>query len=157
TALSQLKEGDFYVFVDGKSGDARVAIRYEGSNKIAEMRGLGEGQSILPEDGELVNEVVETFSDGKSYKEYRDVQKNIIALKEGKKTISDLTEEELISLLTVEDRSYGERDELLRISRSSVKESDFEKFGYKAGEVVIGDLRDSDRFRGNPVKLLTGY
>jgi len=69
TAASQLTGVDFYVFVDNKTGDARIAVRYD-SNKIGEVRGLGDGQAILSKDSGIIKEISDTFEDGKFYESY---------------------------------------------------------------------------------------
>jgi hypothetical protein len=73
-AKSHLKGGDFYVFVDNKTGDARIAVRYRGEDKIDEVRGLGEGQALLPNDNKILDEIVETFPDGESFKKDSEIQ-----------------------------------------------------------------------------------
>lgn len=83
-AASQLNNGDFYIFVDGKTGDARIAIRYNGNNQIGELRGLGEGQSVTAADDAILKEVVDTFPDGEGY------AKDALAQKMGKEVISGL-------------------------------------------------------------------
>jgi hypothetical protein len=55
TAGSQLKNGNFYIY--WKDGVAQIAIRTEG-NKVAEVRGRGQGQTIPTEE---LREVAEEF------------------------------------------------------------------------------------------------
>jgi hypothetical protein len=69
TAASQLRGGDFYMFVDSKTGDARIAVKYN-NDSIGEVRGLGEGQAILAKDSGIIEEISDTFKDGKSYESY---------------------------------------------------------------------------------------
>jgi len=101
-AAGQLKDGDFYVFVDTKTGDARIAVRYE-DNKIAEVRGLGEGQAILSKDTELIEEIASTFKDGKSYESYSKTLKDIKNI-----TTNFLTEEEQEQFLIERDPDLSE-------------------------------------------------
>ena len=151
TSASQLKGGDFYVFVDSKTGDARIAVRYTG-NTIAEVRGLGEGQAILPQDSKLIEEVVGTFKDGKSYESYSNTLKDIKNIAssfltneefnlllerygndsgdaltiEREKLFSDFIAknhslEDIVRILTEEDRSYGESDYFLKNIQSLLR------------------------------------
>lgn len=142
TAKNQLKDGDFYIFVDGKTGDARIAVRYEGTRKIAELRGLGEGQSVTSADDAILKEVVDTFTDGQSYAKDAKAQeigkylldqldpelRNIIStqlngrapLPEGtpfEKGILALADkydiEALLDILDTKDRSFNENNYLL--------------------------------------------
>jgi hypothetical protein len=84
TAADHLSTGDFYIFVDGNTGDARIAVRYNGTDKISEVRGLGEGQSVLAADDDILKEVVDTFPDGEGY------AKDALAQKMGKEVLSKL-------------------------------------------------------------------
>jgi hypothetical protein len=59
-------EGDFYIFVDNKTGDARIAVRYVGE-EINEVSGLAAGQNTYPEDASILDEVVNTFKGGDKY------------------------------------------------------------------------------------------
>jgi hypothetical protein len=142
TALSQLRDGDFYVFVDGKTGDARIAIRYNGNNKIAELRGLGEGQSITAADDAVLKEVVDTLPDGKSYAKdakaqeigkylldqldpdlkyivstspIGDFSKPVPEFEKGILALADKYNiETLLDILETQDRSYGNNNYLLK-------------------------------------------
>ncbi len=77
TAKMHLSGGDFYVFVDNKTGDARVAVRYTGKNQISEVRGLGDGQAVLPNDNGIIDELVNTFPGGEEYKKDAKVQNTL--------------------------------------------------------------------------------
>lgn len=80
TAQSHLSGGDFYIFVDSKTGDARIAVRYKGKNEIAEVRGLGAGQAVLPEDGGIINELVSDLPGGKAYEKDAKIQTSLKAI-----------------------------------------------------------------------------
>lgn len=121
TTADQLKAGDFYVLVDANTGFPRVAVKYV-DNRIDELRGLGLGQSLLPEDTNIVNDVVENFKDGSSYKTYRDVQKNIVALRKGTITSESLSLEEKVDILKQQDLSHGQQDKLLKQYKDFFKE-----------------------------------
>ncbi len=150
TATMHSKGGDFYIFVDNKTGDARIAVRYTG-NKINEVRGLGEGQAVLPEDSELIKEIADTFKDGKSYDSYsktlKDTQtilKNFLTKEElgyfilhsiddssvfGKDRYNDFTSyiannfsvDDIARIILEEDRSYNEQDYLLQNIQAGIK------------------------------------
>lgn len=66
-AISQNKQGDFYIFVDDKTGDARIAVRYVG-DAIEEVSGLAAGQNTYPEDSPILDEVVSAFKGGDRFK-----------------------------------------------------------------------------------------
>jgi hypothetical protein len=66
TAQSQLEEGDFYIFLS-KDGVPRLAMRYTNNNMLAESRGLGEGQLVLPEDLEEAKHFYDNYPGGKKY------------------------------------------------------------------------------------------
>lgn len=138
TAASQLQGGDFYVFVDKTTKDARIAVRYDGHDKIGEVRGLGEGQSVLPEDSGIMDYIVDNMPDGKEYKSYRDVQKKIIALRDGELKVSDLSKEDAIQILTEDDRSYGGRDELLKSTKEMLSSGALVEAGvFENGELMV--------------------
>jgi hypothetical protein len=140
-AGSQLQQGDFYVFVDNKTGDARIAVRYV-NDKIQEVRGLGFGQQVLPEDENIINELVSTFKDGKAYESYdktlkdiNNIVNNFFTQEEAfdfktKRTtlevgtgsrLDDFSEyiaknyslNDLVRIMSEQDRSYNESDILL--------------------------------------------
>lgn len=77
TAQNHLTGGDFYIFIDAKTGDARIAVRYKGKDQIAEVRGLGAGQSVLPEDAGIINELVNDLPGGIEYKKDAKVQNTL--------------------------------------------------------------------------------
>jgi hypothetical protein len=152
TAASQLKGGDFYVFVDNKTGDARIAVRYD-KDRIAEIRGLGDGQAILANDSGIIQEISDTFEDGKSYESYsktlsdvKKIGKDFFTkeefdyfqetgigsydslLKEDrpsdfvKYVAKNLSLSDIARILTEEDRSYGESDKMLQNIQNEIKE-----------------------------------
>jgi len=69
-AKSQLSRGDFYVYYsqdeDGEDTIPRSAIRMEG-DEIAEVRGIDQDQNLDPYIGEVVQEKMHEFPDGKEY------------------------------------------------------------------------------------------
>jgi len=71
TARTQLEGGDFYVYYsydqEEKPTIPRVAIRMTG-DKIAEVRGIAQGQNMDPYIGDAVDEKLEEFPDKEKYK-----------------------------------------------------------------------------------------
>jgi hypothetical protein len=68
TAKSHNKGGDFYIFVDNNY-NTRLAARYDGTDKLEELRGLGSGQSIeTVEDNERANYFTSKYKGGEKFK-----------------------------------------------------------------------------------------
>ncbi|MFA7653823.1 MAG: hypothetical protein WCX97_02155 [Candidatus Magasanikbacteria bacterium] len=79
TAETQLQGGDFYVFYSldpkGQPTVPRAAIRMQEDN-IAEVRGIGPDQNLDPYIGQVVQEKMKEFPDGKLYeKKSQDMQR----------------------------------------------------------------------------------
>lgn len=62
TARTQLKDGDFYIYYN--NGKPEVAVRMQGTDKIAEIRGNTPKQWLTPEQ----QEIAEAFLRGKRFK-----------------------------------------------------------------------------------------
>ena len=73
TARKQLAGGDFYVYYsyneDGEAVIPRIAIRMEGKEKIAEVRGIATDQNLDPYIGPVVEKKMDEF--GKEGDEYK--------------------------------------------------------------------------------------
>ena len=167
-AKSHLSSGDFYVFVDNKTGDARIAVRYNGNDKIAEVRGLGEGQSLLPNDNKILDEIVETLPDGESFKKDSEVQdklKEILDLlpDEISKKRFILSRSEFENWMINKDKEQGQVKNFLTWLRENEKKSDeeisnavYEKIIKPAKSIdeAIDILSDKDRsYRGQNYAL----
>jgi hypothetical protein len=182
TASSQLNNGDFYIFVDGKTGDARIAIRYDGSDKIGELRGLGEGQATTSDDNAVMQEIVDTFPGGQEYAKdvkAQELGKNILSkldqdsqylltsekienIPNAKfynsfgRAIVDLADkydvDTLLDVLDTEDKSYGNKNFLLHNLKFGIKNFSYE-WAEKAG-LKPGELviNSGDIFDFNKVK-----
>ena len=72
TCKKQVKDGDFYVYYtydeEGKATIPRLAIRMEGKNKIAEIRGVANDQNIEPHFEDVIAKKLENFKDAGHYK-----------------------------------------------------------------------------------------
>lgn len=100
TAKMHLTGGDFYVFVDNKTGDARIAVRYKGKNEISEVRGLGQGQSVLPNDAGIIDELVNDLPGGIEYKKDAKVQNTL------KEILDSLPDEASKKRFTLNERDF---------------------------------------------------
>ena len=131
TAKAHLSGGDFYVFVDNKTGDARIAVRYNGKNKIDEIRGLGQGQALLPTDNKILDEIVETLPDGESFKKDSEIQDKL-------KEILDSLPDEISKkkfIFSESDFSKWVTEEIDKIeNRSSYKGELYQEYRNKADD-----------------------
>ena len=101
TAEIQLKGGDFYVFYSldqkGKPTIPRVAIRTQ-ENNIAEIRGIAAEQNLDPYIGDVVQEKLKDFPDGKAYEKKVNDMKFLTAIENKIKNKQKLTKDDLIFL-----------------------------------------------------------
>jgi hypothetical protein len=84
TAEIQLQTGDFYVYYsydrEGKPKVPRVAIRMDGYNQIAEIRGVAKHQNLDPYIGDVVSEKLEEFPDKDMYLKKTQDMKRLTAI-----------------------------------------------------------------------------
>jgi len=130
-AKSHLKGGDFYVFVDNKTGDARIAVKYRGEDKIDEVRGLGEGQALLPNDNKILDEIVETFPDGESFKKDSEIQNKL------KEILDSLPDEMSKKRFILNENQFDDWWEEKNGSISSVIPAERGKDKIKADEKIL--------------------
>ena len=105
--------------------------------RYREVRGLGEGQSILTKDSNLIKEIVDTFKDGKKYESYsktlndiKNIATNFLTEEEQEEFLvvyhplitetrleefseyisNNFSTDDIIRILTEEDRSHGKTD-----------------------------------------------
>ena len=139
TAQSHLSGGDFYVFVDNKTGDARIAVRYNGKNKIAEVRGLGEGQALMPTDSGILDELVNTLPDGKEYKKDSEAQKT---LKEILNSLPDEASKKRFSLSESDFKDWIIDDNYSKLVGASIGTSGFDNMIKEKIIEIDNDIED---------------
>jgi hypothetical protein len=108
TAKEQISQGDFHVFYSkdekGEAKIPRIAIRMEG-DKIAEVRGVGDGQNLDPAISEtpvLKNKLQEFGMEGKAYTK-KDSDMRMLSLIENKNKLGEaLSIEELHFLYEID-------------------------------------------------------
>lgn len=110
TAETQLNGGDFYVYYSldpkGQPVVPRVAIRMQG-NTIAEVRGIAAEQNLDPYIGEVVQQKLAEFPDGKAYEKKNQDMKTLTALEVKIKAEKQLTREDLIFLYEIDKPIQG--------------------------------------------------
>jgi len=110
TAEAQLKNGDFYVYYsydkDGKPTIPRSAIRMQG-NSIAEVRGIAESQNLDPYIGEVVNNKLADFSDGKVYQKKSADMKRLTEIDNKNNQGLELTKNDLRFLYEIDSPING--------------------------------------------------
>ncbi len=104
TAQIQLQGGDFHVFYsleqNGKPTVPRVAIRMEGSS-IAEIRGIAEEQNLDPFIGDVVEEKLQEFPDGETYKKKTSDMQRLTAIAGKLQTGEELNKDELVFIYEI--------------------------------------------------------
>lgn len=104
TARSQLQGGDFFVYYSqdeqGKPTIPRVAIRME-DNRIAEIRGIAEKQNLDPYVGDIVQEKLAEFPDGKAYEKKTSDMRMLTTIEKRMNSGKPLTKDELIFLYEI--------------------------------------------------------
>ncbi len=114
TAEAHLKGGDFYVYysndLSGNPVNPRIAIRMERGNKIAEIRGIEEGQNMDPyilESG-ILDEKLEEFGDeGDRYKQREEDMKRLTEIDHLVKEGESLSKEDLRFLYELDRKIEG--------------------------------------------------
>lgn len=110
TAKTQLQNGDFHVFYSqdekGNPKIPRVAIRME-NGKIAEIRGVAEQQNLDPYVGDVVQEKLQKFPDGKEYEKKNSDMKTLTEIEKKTKLNQQLTKNELIFLYEINSKIEG--------------------------------------------------
>jgi hypothetical protein len=173
TAAAHLSGGDFYVYVD-ESGQARLAIRYQGDSIGEPPRGLAHGQDITNDnDVEILGDFLQNDApNGNEYLHQVKQKKLIRGVRDtGFKEIpEDYTADDLEFLLRatrfghspIEEAEINKVKDL--IARDPIsKDMIASKYGYSGDEVYISsrglhaltidDVVDSDLFK---VKLVYG-
>ena len=88
TARSQLKRGDFYVYY--RQGKPEVAVRMNGKNDIAEVRGNSPNQALNKEQQEIAAEFLKkkNFANGEEYLNEFAAKEKLIKVAQGKAEIT---------------------------------------------------------------------
>ena len=110
TAQIQLRGGDFYVYYsfdqDGKPTVPRAAIRMEGQ-KIAEVRGVAKEQNLDSGAVSVVDEKLEEFPDGSSYKKRVLDMRRLTDIENIVKENQKLSAKDLIFLYEIDSQIEG--------------------------------------------------
>jgi len=110
TAKSQLQGGDFYVYYSyDKQGDStipRVAIRMEDSS-ITEVRGIAHEQNLDSHIGDVVNEKLKEFPDGKAYQKKVADMKRLTEIDKKHKAEEELEKDDLRFLYEIDAKIEG--------------------------------------------------
>jgi hypothetical protein len=110
TAKDQLEEGDFYVFYsmdeDDQAAVPRIAIRLE-DNKIVEVRGVADEQNLDPYIGDVLEEKLRLFPDGKKYHKKVADMKRLTFIEKNLEQGQVLTMDELRFIYQLDDKIEG--------------------------------------------------
>ncbi|MBR3133699.1 MAG: DUF4116 domain-containing protein [Clostridia bacterium] len=110
---SQIKGGDFYVYYtydkDGNPTEPRIAIRMNGQNKIAEVRGIEKEQNLESEMIEIASAKLSEFpnNEGKKYQKKVSDMKILTEIERKTNNNEELNEDELIFLYQLETDIEG--------------------------------------------------
>ena len=162
TAKSQLKSGDFYVYyTKDKNNDytnPRIAIRMNGKNEIAEVRGIEKDQNLESNMEDILYKKLDEFSDKEQYqKKVRDMK--LLTLLERKQEQNlEFTEAELRFLYEIGDTIKGfgwkkdPRIEKIKEKRNLKKDL---AIIFKVSEEVVG-TKISDFSRNKKISVFYG-
>lgn len=107
TAETQIESGDFYVYYTyDKSGmptQPRVAIRMEGKERIGEVRGVLQHQSLEPQMNDILEAKLSEFgSEADRYKKKSEDMRRMTEIEKKTKESSPLTKNDLVFLYEIE-------------------------------------------------------
>ena len=93
TARGQLKRGDFYVYY--RQGKPEVAVRMDGKNDIAEVRGNSPNQALNKEQQKIAQDFIQKqdFTNGQKYLDEFATKEKLIDVAKGK---AEITETDLV-------------------------------------------------------------
>ena len=144
TAKAQLENGDFFVYYSydekGKPNIPRVAIRMQGGS-IAEVRGIAPDQNLDPFIGEIVNEKLSEFPDGKAYEKKNNDMRLLTEIEKKTKADEKLTKEDLVFLYEINDKIQGfgyQRDPRIKeiLDQKNSKEDAPTVFGCEPNQIA---------------------
>ena len=111
TAKNQLMCGDFYVYYtkdeNGEYKNPRIAIRMDGTNKIAEVRGISKNQNLESNMELITDKKLEEFPDKDKYKKKVHDMKRLTLTEEKQKNNQDLSLDDLKFLYEVDSKIEG--------------------------------------------------
>lgn len=111
TAKIQLENGDFYVYYtkdeNGEYKNPRIAIRMDGTNKIAEVRGISKNQNLEPNMELIIDKKLEEFPDRDEYKKKVHDMKRLTLIEEKQKNNQELSLDDLKFLYEVDSEIKG--------------------------------------------------
>jgi hypothetical protein len=115
TARTQLEGGDFYVYYSYGKDDKpnsptipRIAIRMEGENKIAEVRGIAKDQNFDPYIAPILDEKLRSFGqEGERYQKASQDMKHLTMIGEKMEKNQELTGEDLRFLYEIDGNIDG--------------------------------------------------
>ena len=111
TAKFQLMGGDFYVYYtkdeNNEYKNPRIAIRMDGTNKIAEVRGISKNQNLEPSMEPIIDKKLEEFPDRDEYKKKVHDMKRLTLIEEKQKNNQELSLDDLRFLYEVDSEIEG--------------------------------------------------
>ncbi len=132
TARTQLDAGDFYVYYShdqqGQPTIPRVAIRMQGG-QIGEVRGIAAEQNLDPYIGDVVQDKLQEFPDGKAYEKKNSNMKQLTEIENKMRSGQELSKAELVFLYEIDQPIEGfgyQRDpriEELRSQRNATEDA----------------------------------
>jgi hypothetical protein len=166
TAKISLQGGDFYVYYsndpDGNPTIPRVAIRMEGEEHIAEVRGIAPQQNLDPYVGTIVEEKLAQFSDGKEYQKKVLDMKRVTFLEWKQRLNPDELKNTKVQekLKKQSEELFGIADETTEFSPDQLRflyeiDSQIQGFGYTI-DPRIEEIRDK-RNQIEDIKILYGF
>ena len=146
TAKNQLMCGDFYVYYtkdeNGEYKNPRIAIRMDGTNKIAEVRGISKNQNLESNMELIIDKKLEEFPDKDKYKKKVHDMKRLTLTEEKQKNNQELTLDDLKFLYEVDSRIEGfgyQKDPRIKeiISKRDKRKDIFFAYGVNEDEVAF--------------------
>ena len=112
TAKGQLQGGDFYVYYSNDENNQpvipRVAIRMNGKNSIAEVRGIAPGQNLDPYISPVIDEKMNEFGkEGEEYKEKTKDMELLTTIWEKNNRKEELSSDELRFIYEIDKKILG--------------------------------------------------
>lgn len=145
TAKSQLNEGNLFIYYTLDKNNQykipRIAIRMKG-NEIVEIKGIGKYQNLEPDMEKIVEEKIQTFSDGNKYYKKVNNMKQLTIIYNKHLRKEPLTKEELYFLYEIEEKILGfglKKDPRIKeiIRKRNIKEDISLSLGCKKEQIAL--------------------